>query len=418
MIEKVTLPNGVRIVAEEIPWVRSVAVGIWVQVGSRDEDANINGISHFLEHMLFKGTKNRTAKQIAESLDAVGGQLNAFPSKEYTCYYAKVLDDHGELAVDVLSDMFVNSLFAEQEVSKEKNVIVEEIKMYEDTPDDIVHDLFTSALLNQHPLGKRIIGTKEVINSLNQDTLVDFYQRYYVPGNTVIAIAGSAKIRNLIIQLKTLFANWQGDKPLRKTITPVNKPTYIVRTKDIEQVHLCMGALGLPYNHKDNYVLHCMNSILGGGISSRLFQNIREDRGLVYSVYSYTSAFQDTGQFTIYGGLSQQNLEEFLKLVNQELTKMAENGVSESELTRAREQLKGNLFLGLESVSSRMSRLGKSEICLNKIYTPEEIAEKINKVNQDEIKRLATKMLEQRAFTISSIGPAGTDEIINKCAGN
>lgn len=418
MIEKITLPNGVRIVAEEIPWVRSVAVGIWVHVGSRDETEQVNGISHFIEHMLFKGTKHRTAKQLAEALDAVGGQLNAFTSKEYTCFYAKVLDDHGDLAIDVLSDMFFNSLFAEQDINKEKNVVLEEIKMYEDTPDDLVHDLFTSTLLCGHPLGRPIIGTKEVIKAVDRNDLLDYYNHHYVPEQTVVAIAGSIKGQSLINSLKEIFGSWKGAKPPRPMVHPVKNARAVVKTKDIEQVHLCLGTLGLPLDHKDTYGLHCLNSILGGGISSRLFQTIREERGLAYSVYSYSSSYQDSGLFAVYGGLSQDNLEEFLSLVYGEIANLAQRGVTAEELTRSKEQLKGNLFLGLESVSSRMSRLGKSELCLNRIMTPEEIAERINEVSLSEVKRLAGELLESHSFTVSAIGPAGTEEKVNNWLGS
>ncbi|MFZ3171284.1 MAG: pitrilysin family protein [Carboxydocellales bacterium] len=413
MIEKITLPNGVRIVAEEIPWVRSLAVGIWVQVGSRDEQEQVTGISHFIEHMLFKGTKNRTAKQLAEALDAVGGQLNAFTSKEYTCFYAKVLDDHGALAIDVLSDMFFNSLFTEQDIDKERNVVLEEIKMYEDTPDDLVHDLFTSTLLCGHPLGRPIIGTKEVIKAINRNDVLEYYTHHYVPEHTVIAIAGSLKGQGLINSLKEIFGSWKGAKPARSMSYPVHNAQAVVKTKEIEQVHLCLGTLGLPIDHKDSYVLHCLNSILGGGISSRLFQTIREEQGLAYSVYSYSSAYQDTGLFAVYGGLSQNNLEEFLSLVYKEINNMAEQGVTADELSRSKEQLKGNLFLGLESVSSRMSRIGKSELCLKRIITPEEVAEKINSVTLSEVKRLAGELLESHFFTVSAIGPEGSEEKIN-----
>ncbi|MHB8172035.1 MAG: M16 family metallopeptidase [Thermincolia bacterium] len=405
MIKKVALANGVRILTEEIPYVRSVAIGIWVRVGSRDELPGQDGISHFIEHMMFKGTENRTAKELAEALDSVGGQLNAFTTKEYTCYYAKVLDDHLELALDVLTDMFFNSKFGPNEIEKEKNVVLEEIKMYEDTPDDQVHDLFTSTIWQGHSLGRPIIGTKEMVMSFNREKVLDYYNHHYVPANTVISVAGSIDHQQVVERLETFFGQWSGPPVERQLHIPEAKYEINIKNKDIEQVHLCLGVQALQMDHPDIYVLHILNSIAGGGLSSRLFQNIREERGLAYSVYSYHSSYQETGFFAVYAGLSRNNLEDTLELIMKELKDFRNHGVTAEELFRAKEQLKGSLFLGLENVSSRMSRMGKTELCYGRVITPDEIVEKINNVNLEQIRYLAGELLNIDAFSLTAIGP-------------
>ncbi|MDA8233970.1 MAG: pitrilysin family protein [Clostridia bacterium] len=405
MIKKVALANGVRILTEEIPYVRSVAIGIWVRVGSRDELPGQDGITHFIEHLMFKGTENRTAKELAEALDSVGGQLNAFTSKEYTCYYAKVLDDHLELALDVLTDMFFNSRFGPNEIEKEKNVVLEEIKMYEDTPDDQVHDLFTSTIWQGHSLGRPIIGTKERVMSFSRDDVLNYFNHHYVPTNTVIAVAGSIDHLQVVERLGKIFGQWSGPPIERQLNRPESRYEINIKNKDIEQVHLCLGVQALPMEHPDIYVLHILNSIAGGGLSSRLFQNIREERGLAYSVYSYHSSYQETGFFAVYAGLSRNNLEDTIQLVMEELSNFRNHGVTPEELTRAKEQLKGSLFLGLENVSSRMSRLGKTELCYGRVITPDEIVEKINHVEIEQVRRLAEDLLKPHEFSLTAIGP-------------
>jgi len=407
MVKKVTLANGVRILTEEIPYVRSVAIGIWVRVGSRDELPSQTGISHFIEHLMFKGTENRTAKELAEALDAVGGQLNAFTSKEYTCYYAKVLDEHLELAIDVLTDMFFNSKFGESEIEKEKNVVLEEIKMYEDTPDDQVHDLFAGTIWQGHSLGRPIIGIKDIVCGFTRKDVIDHYKRHYVPANTVIAVAGSIQHEQVIARLEPFFGKWSGTPVERNISLPDYKHRINIKSKDIEQVHLCLGTQALSLDHPDLYVLHVLNSIAGGGISSRLFQSIREERGLAYSVYSYHSSYQETGLFAVYAGLSRINLEATLELIFEELANIRNQGVTKEELSRAKEQLKGSLFLGLENVSSRMSRLGKAELCLGRVVTPDEIVDKINQVTLEQVQQMATELFRVEQYTITAIGPMG-----------
>ncbi|PKM79895.1 MAG: peptidase M16 [Firmicutes bacterium HGW-Firmicutes-14] len=409
MYRKETLPNGVRIVTEEIPYVRSVALGIWVGAGSRDEDDSNNGIAHFIEHMMFKGTARRSAKEIAEALDAVGGQLNAFTSKEYTCYYAKVLDEHLDVAVDLLSDMFFNSLFREEDIEKEKNVIIEEIKMYEDTPDELVHDIFASTLWHGHALGRPVIGTDKIIGHLGKKELLAFREKFYSPDSLVVAAAGNIQHETVVGKLASLFGNINSLRPVRNYGVPKPNCRVSCKDKDTEQVHVCIGTPGLPMDDKNIYVLHIMNSILGGGLSSRLFQEIREERGLAYSIFTYHSSYQDAGLFSIYAGLSRNNLDEVISLISREVRDVRYNGVTGEELTRAKEQLKGNILLGLENVSNRMTRLGKSELSLNRIVTVEEAVEKINRVSLEDISDLAGELFRSENVVISSIGP-GLDE--------
>ncbi|ADG82249.1 M16 family metallopeptidase [Thermincola potens] len=405
MYIKEQLPNGIRVVTEEIPHVRSVSIGLWVGVGSRDETDENSGIAHFIEHMMFKGTKNRSAKQIAEELDAIGGQLNAFTAKEYTCYYAKTLDEHFPKSLNLLADMFFNSLYDPQEIDKERNVIIEEINMYEDAPDELIHDLFASTLWNNHPLGRSIIGTREVVEKINRADIISFLKTFYTPDQLVIAVAGNVKHDRVMELITPLFDRMEGKSTARNYAKPV--PVYQVATKkkDTEQVHLCIGVPGLPLDHEQIYSLYVLNSILGGGISSRLFQEIREERGLAYSVYSYHNSYKDAGLFSIYTGLSLKNIGPVVELITRELKQIKAGKVTEEEVFRAKEQLKGSLYLGLENVSNRMSRIGKSELCLGRIITPEEAVEKINRVGIKDVQLLAEQLFASDKMVLTSIGP-------------
>ena len=417
LYQTVTLDNGVKVLTEDIPHVRSVVVGIWVNVGSRDEEPAQAGISHFIEHMMFKGTEKRSARDIAEELDAVGGQLNAFTTKEYTCYYARVLDKHFDLALDVLFDMLFNSRFAAADIDRERNVILEEVKMYEDTPDELVHDVFATTIWHGHALGRPIIGTAEVIGSLTREDILQYYRRHYVPENMVVAVAGQIEHARVVEKIRSAFAGRRGSAAPRTLVRPQPRPEVTCRTKDTEQVHLCLGVPGLPLDDERIYVFQLVNTILGGGLSSRLFQEIREQRGLVYSVYSYHSSYHDAGLFGIYAGLSKQNVAPALELIFKEIRDIQQNGVNEQELRRAKEQLIGNLWLSLESVSTRMSRLGKSQLYLGKIQTPEEIVARVEKVTGEEIKVLAGEMLRPELFAMASVGPWDDCRALNAAAG-
>lgn len=403
--QKEVLPNGVRILTQQVPHVRSIALGIWVDVGSRDESDSSAGISHYIEHMLFKGTETRTAKQLAEELDAVGGQLNAFTTKEYTCYYAKVLDEHFDLAADILTDMIFHSKIDKQDVEREKNVILEEIKMYEDAPDELVHDMFSKTIWSGHPLGRPIIGTTETVSSFTFEDLRGFMKNHYTPNRLVISVAGNITHQQVVQKLGPIFEELSGDEISRKLLRPNHASQVNCRSKETEQVHMVIGTPGYSLDDDSVYIAQVVNTILGGGLSSRLFQEIREQRGLVYSVYSYHSSYYDTGIFGVYAGLSKQNIGQAMELIFKELNDIKKNGVSAIELQRAKDQLKGNLLLSLESVNTHMSRLGKSELYLKKVYKPEEIVEKLNKVTMEDILRVAAEIFNPEKFSMAAIGP-------------
>ncbi|NMA51970.1 MAG: insulinase family protein, partial [Peptococcaceae bacterium] len=343
MYQKVTLDNGINILTEELPHVRSVAIGFFVDVGSRDETEEISGVSHFIEHLMFKGTDKRSAKDIAETLDAVGGQLNAFTTKEFTCYYARVLDEHFDLAVDVLSDMFFNSKFDQQDIERERNVILEEIKMYEDAPDELVHDIFARSMWNGHALGRPIIGTAGVIANITREQIIDYYHKYYDPSKLIVAVAGNIEHNRVVNKLQPVLERKKSNHSNRKLVLPTPHRDVVCRSKDTEQVHLCIGTPGLKLNDDNYYVLQVINTILGGGLSSRFFQEIREQRGLVYTVFSYHTSYHDAGLFCIYAGLSKENIDEVLELVLKQIWDIQNNGCSKEELQRAKDQLKGNL---------------------------------------------------------------------------
>lgn len=417
MIQKVTLENGVHILTEDLTHVRSVVLGIWVGVGSRDETPDVAGLSHFIEHLMFKGTENRTAKQIAEALDAVGGQLNAFTTKEYTCYYARVLDEHFDLAVDVLTDMLFGSRFEPNDIDRERNVILEEIKMYEDAPDELVHDIFATTIWQGHPLGRPIIGTADVIEGVSRDTILTYYKRHYTPAKMVVAVAGSINHEQVVEKLRAVFDKIGGENVPRVFTPPQPRTEVTCRNKDTEQVHLCIGAPGLPLDHERIYVFQLLNTILGGGLSSRLFQEIREQRGLVYSVYSYHSSYHDGGLFCVYAGLSKHNVEPAMELILKELKDIRTDGVKEDELRRAKDQLKGNLLLSMESVNTRMSRLAKSQMYLGKVVPPEDVVERVNRVTHNDIIELARQMLSTDKFSMATVGPWDDCNIFKKVAG-
>jgi predicted Zn-dependent peptidase len=405
LITKYTCQNGVRIVLENIPTVRSVAIGIWIGTGSRNETPELNGISHFLEHMFFKGTKTRTAREIAESFDSIGGQVNAFTSKEYTCYYAKVLDTHASFALEVLADMFFNSTFDEEELLKEKNVVFEEIKMYEDTPDDIVHDLLSKAVYKDHPLGYPILGTEKTLQTFTGETLKQYMANTYTPENVVISVAGNIS-ESFIKEVETYFGSYQGKVTKTPEKTPIFYTNQISRKKETEQAHLCIGYKGLKVGHEDIYSLIVLNNILGGSMSSRLFQEVREQRGLAYSVFSYHSAYLDSGIVNIYGGTGASQLNVLFDTIQETLEKLKTNGITEKELQNSKEQLKGSLMLSLESTNSRMSRNGKNELLLGRHRSLDEIVEEIDQVTKESVDRMANTIFTDE-YAVALISPNG-----------
>lgn len=405
MINKYTCKNGVRIVLENIPTVRSVAIGVWIGTGSRHENPQTNGISHFLEHMFFKGTSTRTAKEIAESFDSIGGQVNAFTSKEYTCYYAKVLDTHAQFALDVLADMFFNSTFDEEELKKEKNVVLEEIKMYEDTPDDIVHDLLSRAIYGDHPLGYPILGTEETLNTFSSSTLKEYIHNRYTPEKVVISIAGNVT-EKFIQEVEKYFGAYEGGNSGAEETIPIFHANRLTRKKETEQAHLCMGFEGLKVGHEDVYSLIILNNILGGSMSSRLFQEVREQRGLAYSVFSYHSAYQDNGVVTVYGGTGAKQLDVLFETIQETLNTLKRDGITDKELKNSKEQLKGSLMLSLESTNSRMSRNGKNELLLKRHRSLDEIIEQIDQVSKLSVDNMARTVFTDN-YSVSLISPDG-----------
>jgi predicted Zn-dependent peptidase len=386
---------------ENIPTVRSAAIGVWIKTGSRNETPELNGVSHFLEHMFFKGTTKRNAREIAESFDSIGGQVNAFTSKEYTCYYAKVMDNHASYALEILADMFFNSTFDGEELKKEKNVVYEEIKMYEDTPDDIVHDLLSKAVYENHPLGYPILGTENTLETFNSDTLKKYVHDMYTPDKVVVSIAGNVD-EKLIKEVESYFGSYQGGEDRLELVKPSFHENRITRKKDTEQAHLCLGYNGLEIGNDKTYSLITLNNILGGSMSSRLFQDVREQRGLAYSVYSYHSSYQDSGMVTVYGGTGTNQLDSLYETIQETLDTLKRDGITEKELRNSKEQLKGSLMLSLESTNSRMSRNGKNELMLGEHRSLDDIIIKIDGVTEDTVNELANQIFTEHSLSLVS----------------
>lgn len=409
-MKKIQLSNGLRVVMEQIPTCRSVSFGIWVKTGSRNESLDINGITHFIEHMMFKGTDRFDARAIAEQFDAIGGNVNAFTSKEYTCYYAKVLDEHLPIAVDVLSDMFFNSKLDPVELAKEKNVILEEIAMYEDTPDDLVHDLMSMAAYGEHPLAYPILGTKEHLEAMDSDALRSYMNNHYTIENTVIALAGN--IDDSVIELlERHFGAFKNSGASQSLTVPVFHDGLLFRRKKTEQNHICLSFPGSSIGDDLQYAMVLLNNAIGGGMSSRLFQEIREKRGLAYSVYSYHSSHADSGMFTIYAGTAPKQTKDVLDLTNEIMSDLAVNGMTEDELHKGKEQLKGSLILSLESTGSRMNRLGKNELMLGRHNSMDELIQRIEQVNMNDINAVLDRMFET-PFSLAMVG--SSDKVLNK----
>lgn len=401
-MKKIILDNGLRVVMEEIPTCRSVAFGIWVKTGSRHETPDDNGISHFIEHMLFKGTEHYTTKDIADIFDGIGGNVNAFTSKEYTCYYAKVLDDHLPQAVEVLSDMFFRSIFDPEDMSKEKNVILEEISMYEDTPDDLVHDLVSKAAYADHPLAYSILGLEKRLKAMDPNSLRQYMARHYMIENTVISLAGNIN-EDVIELIRKHFDGFQNHGMIQTVTAPTFRDGLIFHKKKAEQNHICLSLPGYQVDHEHIYAMVLLNNMIGGGMSSRLFQEIREKRGLAYSVYSYHSSYMDSGLFTIYAGTAPGQTEEVLQVTMDVLHDVQSNGMAEDELRRGKEQLKGSLILSLESTSSRMNRLGKNELLISKHYNLDELIARIERVSLDQVQTVIKHTFAQ-PFAMSMVG--------------
>jgi len=405
------LPNGIRVVSEELAALGSVTVGIWVENGSRYERPEQAGISHFLEHLFFKGTARRTAAQIAEEIDAVGGVLNAFTGKEYTCYYAKVLDEHLPLALDLLADVFTCSQFAEEEIDRERTVIVQEISQIEDTPDDYVHDLFTQAFWPGHPLARPIAGTAETVSTFHRKEFVDFLGTRYRPDRILVAGAGNLKHEVLAQVVERHFGPLEGSAPILDVAPPVAARGLSLHQKDLEQVHLCFGASGVSQHDDDRYTAHLLNSALGGGMSSRLFQEIREKRGKAYTVYSFLTSYRDTGYSGVYVGTSAESVREVVESVRSELAVLVRDGLKPAELGRVKTQMKGGMQLGLETSDSRMSRIAKNDIYYGRDVPIAEVAARFDAVTNDDVVRVASRLFGQGVVQLTVLGDVAAQQL-------
>jgi predicted Zn-dependent peptidase len=400
--KKSLLPNGVRVISEEIPFVRSVSIGVWVDVGSRDENELNNGIAHFIEHMAFKGTKKRSVRDIAQSLESVGGYLNAFTGKEHTCFYARVLDEFTPLAVDVLSDIVLNAKFPDKEIEKEKGVVIEELKNAEDDPDDIIHDYFEKAIFGAHPMGFPVIGTEKNVRSFIRRDLLDYMASKYSPEKTIIAAAGNISHKALLDLSRRYFGSAspsRNGKLDERTRPKAQKPESKEYRKPIQQAHVCLGAVSYGMKHKQRYPLMVLNSLLGDGMSSRLFQNIREKYGFAYNVYSFANMLSDTGTFGAYIGTDTSHIADSIDLIWKEFKKIHDRGISKSELERTKAQLKGGMMLGLESIPNRMMRLGSSELYFGEFNSMDSIIHHVEAVTIDDVRSVANDLLTPEKYS-------------------
>lgn len=407
MIVHDTLPNGVRLVTEAMPHVRSVSLGVWLARGSRHEVPEQGGIAHFIEHMLFKGTERRSAQDIAQQFDSMGGNLDAFTSKEYAGYYIKVMDAHLPRAFDILSDLVLHPAFPVDEIEREKKVILEEIKMVEDTPDDLVHELFTETWWREHPLGRPILGTPETVGSFTQDVLFDYFRQAYVGRNLIVAAAGNFDHAELRALVESAFGGVPDAGADWVETVPAVQPPRIERHKDLEQSHIVVGTPAYPQAHQDRYPAFLLNVILGGSMSSRLFQTIREQRGLAYSVFSGVASYRDTGMLSIYAGCAAESVPEVIDLIGAELRRMRREPVGDEELQRAKDHLKGSLMLSLESTSSRMTHLARQEMYFGRHVTLDEIIAGIEGTTGEAVQRVAGELFSQDTIGVTVLGPAG-----------
>ena len=407
MIVKEILPNGLTLITEEMPHVRSVTIGVWLKRGSRHEVPEKSGISHFIEHMVFKGTSNRSAERIASEVDQIGGHMDAFTAKEYAAFHLKVLDEHLPLAVEILGDILLHPLFDPTEMTKEKKVIFEEINMVEDTPDDLVMELFTEAMWPDHPLGRPILGTKTSVSSFDREHLSEFFHSSYRPGNLVVSAAGHLDHKTTAALVQRHFGELAAGGDSTNGGPPHPAARVVTRSKkELEQVHLCLGTPSYPQTHGNRYGVYVLNTILGGSMSSRLFQNVREKRGLVYSISSGVTAYSDAGIMSVYAGTSLDSVDEVLKLTLDELRRLMGERLTEDELRRAKDHLKGSLMLSLESTGSRMSHLARQEIYFGRQFGLDEITGGIEAVEADQVQRIANEVFSG-GLTLSVLGNLG-----------
>jgi predicted Zn-dependent peptidase len=403
---KTVLPNGIRLVSERIPHVRSVAVGVWVDTGSRHEPAELGGISHFIEHLVFKGTESRTAEEIARAVDSVGGQMDAFTTKEHTCFYVTVLDEHLPLATDLLSDILLRPRFDDADIEREKTVVLQEFGMVEDTPDDVIHDLFAERVWPDHPLGRPILGDRKVVQALDRPTVLRYFREEYCPARITIAAAGHVEHDRLVDLLGARFLDFSQPCAPRVEEAPRLAPCVDLVARPLEQVHFVLGGPGLPQVAPERYVLFLLNTIVGGSMSSRLFQKIREREGLVYAIHSGNAAFRDSGLFYVYAGTEPAHLRRVLDLTLRELRRLRAEGITADELRCAKDHLKGSLLLSLESTGSRMTRIAKQELYFQRSFTFDEILADIDRVSLGDVERLVDRLLGG-PLSLVALGPDG-----------
>ena len=404
-ISRESLPNGLTIITEEMQHIRSVSIGIWIKSGSRDEDPQWNGISHFVEHMVFKGTKSRTAEDIARQVDSIGGNMDAFTAKECICFNVKVLDEHLPIAMDVLSDLVLNPIFDVKDIGRERGVILEEIKMDEDNPDYLVHEIFTQNFWKDHPLGKPILGTKDTVKRFEQPILFNYYGERFNPGNLVVCAAGHVDHRQFADLVVEKFQNLKPRSNGYHTAPPKINPRIIMRNKKaLEQVQICVGTPAYPLAHPKRYGSYILNTVLGGGMSSRLFQNVRERQGLVYAIYSDLNPYRDTGCLSIYAGTSRESAPKVVGSIVAELRRLKNEPVPEDELRRAKDQLKGSLMLSLESSTARMSNLARQEMYFDHFFGLDELIERIEAVTTEDIRATAEEFFRQEMLAVTVLG--------------
>ena len=413
------LKNGLKIVVEHIDYVNSVSVGLWVKNGARNENEVNNGISHFIEHMLFKGTSTRSPKELAESIEDIGGQLNAFTGKEATCFYIKILDSYLELAVEVLSDMLFNSKFAKEDIEKEKGVVIEEINMSEDSPEDVLADLQCKASWGEDSLSLPILGTVDTVTSFTQEQIKDYVKSHYIPENSVISISGKFDMDSIEKLISTYFGHWESNtKKITNYSIPEIKNSILYKKKHIEQLHLSLSFEGIKLGDENIYPLLIINNILGGGASSILFQKIREEMGICYSIYSYISTYKNIGLINIYAGLNPNFAIEAVKVIKAEVDAYVKNGITEEKLYKAKEQVKGSYILGLESTSSRMFSNGKSVLFLDKVNEPKMVLEKINAVKMENITEIMAQTFGKGILNAAFVGDNVDFEVLTKLSEN
>lgn len=408
--ERTLASNGVEVITETIDAVRSVAVGVWVRVGSRDETPPEAGMSHFMEHMAFKGTPTRSAQDISTTFERLGAEFNAFTSKEYTCFFARVIDERLEDAFEVLADMVSNALLAEDAVLSEREVVLEEIARHDDTPDDAVHDLFASALLSGHPLGEPVLGRRETVGAFTREAVASFKQRHYTAGNLVVAAAGHVDHARVVACVERWLAVPRSQAGDRRLASPTPAPNLRVVTRETEQAHICWGVPGLPARSDERFVLAVLDGLFGGGMASRLFQEVREKRGLAYAVYSYHSLFLDTGEVVVYAGTRPDNAREVVRIISEEAARLAADGASDEEVHRVKEHLKGQMVLSLENTRARMSRLGKSAVTDTEILSVDELIARVDAVTPGDVHALAQRLFGQPK-TIAMIAPLDADVV-------